>query len=40
VVDAAENETFRQRVLATNQRAVQRLTPLAVLGDARVFSFR
>jgi hypothetical protein len=40
VVDAAEYETFRQRFLATDQRAVQRLTPLAVLGDARVFAFR
>lgn len=40
VVDAGEYENFRQRFLATDQRAVQRLTPLAVLGDARVFAFR
>ena len=40
VVDTGEYENFRQRFLATDQRAVQRLTPLAVLGDARVFAFR
>ncbi len=40
VVDAGEYESFRQRFLATDQRAVQRLTPLAALGDARVFAFR
>ena len=39
VVDAAEYENFRERFLATNQRAVQHLKPLAVLGDTRVFAF-
>ena len=40
VVDAGEYETFRERFRATNQQAVQQLTPLAVLGEARVFGFR
>jgi hypothetical protein len=40
VVDAGEYEEFRQRFAATGQQAVHQLTPLAVLGDARVFAFR
>jgi hypothetical protein len=40
VVDAGEYENFRERFRATNQQAVQQLTPLAVLGEARVFGFR
>lgn len=39
VVDAGEYEEFRERFGATGQRAVHQLTPLAVLGDARVFAF-
>jgi hypothetical protein len=31
---------FRERFEATGQQAVHQLTPLAVLGDARVFAFR
>jgi len=40
VVDTGEYEDFRARFAATGQRAVQQLTPVAVLGDARVFAFR
>jgi 4-amino-4-deoxy-L-arabinose transferase-like glycosyltransferase len=40
VVDAGEYEDFREKFARTGQRAVQQLTPLAVLGDARVFAFR
>jgi hypothetical protein len=40
VVDVGEYEAFRERFAATGQGAVQQLTPLAVLGDARVFAFR
>jgi hypothetical protein len=40
VVDAGEYEEFREKFARTGQRAVQQLTPLAVLGDARVFAFR
>ncbi len=40
VVDVGEYEVFRERFEATGQRAVHQLTPLAVLGDARVFAFR
>jgi 4-amino-4-deoxy-L-arabinose transferase-like glycosyltransferase len=40
VVDTGEYDDFRDRFAATGQQAVQRLTPLAVLGDARVFAFR
>ena len=40
VVDVGEYEEFRERFTATGQQAVQQLTPLAVLGDARVFAFR
>jgi hypothetical protein len=40
VVDVGEYESFRERFAATGQQAVQQLTPLAVLGDARVFAFR
>lgn len=40
VVDAGEYENFRERFAAAGQQAVQRLTPLAVVGDARVFAFR
>ncbi len=40
VVDVGEYEKFRERFTATGQQAVQQLTPLAVLGDARVFAFR
>lgn len=39
VVDTGEYENFRERFLATNQRAVHHLKPLAVLGDTRVFAF-
>jgi hypothetical protein len=39
VVDGGEYENFRKKFLATDQRAVQRLTPLAIMGDARVFAF-
>ena len=40
VVDTGEYDAFRERFEATGQRAVHQLTPLAVLGDARVFAFR
>jgi 4-amino-4-deoxy-L-arabinose transferase-like glycosyltransferase len=40
VVDTGEYEDFRARFAATGQQAVQQLTPLAVLGDARVFAFK
>lgn len=40
VVDAGEYEDFREKFTRTGQRAVRQLTPLAVLGDARVFGFR
>jgi 4-amino-4-deoxy-L-arabinose transferase-like glycosyltransferase len=40
VVDTGEYDDFRDRFAATGQQAVQRLTRLAVLGDARVFAFR
>lgn len=40
VVDVGEYEAFREKFEATGQRAVRQLTPLAVLGDARVFAFR
>ena len=40
VVDVGEYEVFRDRFEATGQQAVHQLTPLAVLGDARVFAFR
>jgi hypothetical protein len=39
VVDVGEYDAFRERFSATDRRAVQRLTPLAVLGDTRVFEF-
>jgi hypothetical protein len=40
VVDVGEYAAFRERFEATGQRAVQQLTPLAVLGDTRIFGFR
>lgn len=40
VVDVGEYQLFRERFEATGQQAVHQLTPLAVLGDARVFAFR
>jgi hypothetical protein len=40
VVDVGEYEQFRERFAATGQHAVQQLTPVAVVGDARVFAFR
>jgi len=40
VVDTGEYDDFRGRFSASGQQAVQQLTPLAVLGDARVFAFR
>jgi hypothetical protein len=40
VVDAGEYENFRQKFLATDQRAVRQLTLLAIMGDARVFAFK
>ncbi len=40
VVDVGEYEAFRERFAATDQRAIDHLTPMAVLGDARVFAFR
>jgi len=40
VVDAGEYDAFRERFAATGQQAVQQLTPLAVVGDARVFGFK
>jgi hypothetical protein len=40
VVDVGEYEAFRERFAAAGQQAVHHLTPLAVLGDARVFAFR
>jgi Dolichyl-phosphate-mannose-protein mannosyltransferase len=40
VVDGGEYESFRDRFAAAGQQAVHHLTPLAVLGDARVFAFR
>lgn len=40
VVDIGEYEEFRERFAATGQQAVKQLTPLAVVGDARVFAFR
>lgn len=40
VIDTGEYDDFRERFAATGQQAIQQLTPLAVLGDARVFVFR
>ena len=40
VVDAGEVDMFRERFGATGQQAVQQLSPLAVIGDTRVFAFR
>jgi hypothetical protein len=40
VVDVGEYEAFRERFAAAGQQAVHHLTPLAVLGEARVFAFR
>jgi hypothetical protein len=40
VVDVGEYQSFRDRFAATHQQAIGQLTPLAVLGDARVFAFR
>ncbi len=40
VVDADEYEDFREKFARTDQRGIHQLTPLAVLGDARVFGFR
>ena len=39
VVDVGEYEAFRERFEAAGQDAIHHLTPLAVLGDARVFAF-
>ena len=39
VLDSGELEPFRQRFDARGQRAVHRLSPLAVLGDARIYAF-
>jgi hypothetical protein len=40
VIDGGEYDAFRERFEATGQQAMHQLTPLAVLGDARVFAFR
>ena len=40
VVDAGEYEEFRSRFEAAGQQSPRALTPLAVMGDARVFAFR
>jgi 4-amino-4-deoxy-L-arabinose transferase-like glycosyltransferase len=40
VVDTGEYQLFRERFEGTGQRAVHQLTPLAVIGDTRVFAFR
>ncbi len=40
VIDVGEYDLFRERFDATGQQAVHQLTPLAVLGDTRVFAFR
>ena len=40
VLDTGEYDVFRERFSATGQRAVHQLTPLAVVGDTRVFAFR
>ncbi len=40
VVDVGEYEAFRERFEATGQQAVHHLTPLAVVGDARIFGFQ
>lgn len=40
VVDVGEYDAFRERFEATGQQAIHHLTPLAVLGDARIFAFR
>ena len=39
VIDKGEDEPFRQKFGAANQRAVRHLNPIAVLGDARVYAF-
>jgi dolichyl-phosphate-mannose-protein mannosyltransferase len=39
VIDVAEEGDFRRRFEGAGQRAVRRLSPLAVLGDARVYAF-
>ncbi len=39
VVDGGEDEEFRRRFGDAGQQAVRGLTPLAVLGDARVYGF-
>jgi glycosyl transferase family 87 len=39
VVDGREDEAFRRRFGDAGQQAVRRLTPLAALGDARVYGF-
>ena len=39
VVDGGEDEAFRRRFGDAGQQAVRALTPLSVLGDARVYGF-
>ena len=39
VVDGGEDEAFRRRFGDAGQQAVRALTPLAVLGEARVYGF-
>ena len=39
VIDTAEDEAFRRKFEAAGQRAVRGLTPLAALGEARVYGF-
>ncbi len=39
VVDGGEDEAFRRRFGDAGQQAVRGLTPLSVLGDARVYGF-
>jgi hypothetical protein len=39
VIDAGELEDFRRRFEPAGQRALQGLSPLAVLGDAHVYAF-
>jgi hypothetical protein len=39
VVDGGEEESFRRRFAAADQQAVRGLSPLAVMGDARIYGF-
>jgi hypothetical protein len=37
VIDAGEDAGFRDKFAAANQETIRRLSPVAVLGDARIY---